>query len=327
MDLIWGRGVAATDAWVGSLSGAVIARDTLRVTDLIVARGLVFPRRFAVPLDRVTRLDGEGIFLDIPITGVLGLTTWSPEDGDASKLAFTPRTRFPLADSARLRIKGLRTANQERLVSHLLVSKPGPFSPSRLLPVSLTTELGRGEITADTGAVDWENLTAYRLDGDIERSLMEALFDSANIAETDLKGITVRSGDGMVSLIGNVRSSSAAVEAERLALSVDGGTGVENQLVTDWQIELAVANLVTAQRIESPDSIVTHAQLGTVILEGRIPSQEAKVALIQAVQAVSGVRLVEDLLDVRPTAEVAGADSATPTDRESGTDATPEGTS
>ena len=308
MDLIWGRGVAATNAWVGSLHGAVISRDTLLFHDLIVARGLVFPRRFLVPMDRVRRWDNEGIFLDLPITAVLGLTTWVPEDAGPSQVAVTSRTRIALADGASLRIKGLRAAPQERLLSHLLAGRSGLFRSSRLFPAGRVTELGPGHITADGTRADLENLPAYRLDRDIEEELMETLFASEEIADTDLKGIAVRSVDGNVSLTGNVRSASAAMEADRLARSVDGGAGVDNQLITDWQIELTVGNLITQHAFSTHDSIVAHAQIGTVFLEGRVSSQEAKGAFVQAVQAVPGVQRVEDSLDVRPTADVSAAD-------------------
>ena len=310
MDLNWSRGVASTDAWAGSLDGAVMALDGHQITHLLVKRGLLFPKRFAVPFDRLARVDQEGLYLDLSILELLS-SPIARETGDGSpEVELSRQTRLLLADGARARLTGLRLFQGKRAASHLLVRCGGSRRSTSLLPVSLVAEFGPTQMTAHVGSVDVDGLPTYRVDQDVANDLWESLYGSGEISLTDLNGIRVRVDDSIVSLEGNVRTASAGAEAERIARSVNGVAGVTNRLVSDWEIDLAVASYISRTAPQMSTAIAVHTQLGTVQLEGHPPSTDALDEIAQGIRSMPGVLDVQDLTEIRPPAPPARYESS-----------------
>lgn len=304
MDLNWGKPVAAADTWIGGLDGALLAPNTDQVSHLIAKRGFVLPTRGAVPLDRLARWDREGYYLDISILEFLALPRLRSSYGDGTETCLSSRTRVLLADGTRLRLKGLRLS-QDSSVEFLLSSRRGPGRPSLLCPGDRVTDLGSQEVSVGISERDLEGLPQYRPDHDIENDLWEALYASEDISEVDLRGVRAHVLDSVVIVEGNVRARSAISGAERLARSVNGVAGVSNHLVSDWDIELAVASYISREVPDLAGEVAIRSQIGTVILDGRAPSNEAKERIIQGVQSLHGIQGIEDQIEVRPPSAAA----------------------
>ena len=305
MDLSWGKGVASTDGWAGRLDGAQVALESHRVTHLIVRRGLLLPRRFVVPLRNLVRWDWEGLYLDISITGVLSLPRQRPLDDNPAVVALTSHAPTIGADGVHLRLKGVRLSQGDHSITHLVLGRRGPGRESLLLSADRVAELGPRQITLSIGEADLDRLTIYLPDPDIEDILWEALHASEDLWDVDVKGVRVRVDDSVVHLEGNVRTVAAVADAERLARSTDGVADVVNGILSDWDLDLAVASNIAAIDPQLSDSVVVHTQLGKVIVEGHVPTVEAKDAIVQGVRSIPGVQSVQDRVEVSPPAAVA----------------------
>ena len=312
MDLIWGRAVASTDAWVGGLDGAVVTRVGNRVTHLIVKRGLILTRRFAVPFEHVGRRDSEALYLSLSISEVLKSPSASDISDQQSTEALTPRTALVLSDGLRMRLRGMRVSRDTSSVTRLVAGRGGLGWRRLLLPVEALAELGSKEITVAAGRSDLDGFPTYRLDHDIETELWEALYASEDVSDLDVQGIRLWVLDGVATLEGNVRNSSARADAERVARSTDGVAAVDDRVVVDWDLELAVASYISRTAPQLLPDLVVHAHLGVVRLEGRDSSRETKDAVIQGIRSIPGVREIKDLVAVRLPSDEAGEGSQAP---------------
>ena len=106
--------------------------------------------------------------------------------------------------------------------------------------------------------------------------------------------------DNRVELSGNVNDPSSVDEATRLARSVTGVVMVTNKLVSDWDIELAIASYISREVPELADSIFVRAQIGTVYMEGHVPSTDLSEKAISGIQSISGVRNIQNQIQVLP---------------------------
>lgn len=294
MDLIWGAGVAATDGWAGSLAGVLAAPDG-SITHLTVKRGLAFTKRMQVPVEHVRRWDQDGIYLDLTILEILRFPRTEP-----AAVSLTRATRVRLSDGAALRLAGLHLRNGSP--HHLIVKRPFSVSEPILLSVEHVTSLDAGGASAALGKQDLKDLAEYRRGPDIESDFWEALYTSEGVSDVDLKSITARGSADTMVLEGNVRTAAASAEAERLAGSIAGVSQVENRIVSDWDVDMAAAAHVSQEAPHLAAFITFHTQLGEVQVEGRAPSEEERDALLRGIRALPGVRGVDDLIAVEPTA-------------------------
>ena len=301
MDLIWGAGVASTDAWIATLDGAIVSRDDNRVTDLVIKRGLIRPSRFAAPVERAERCDPDGIYLSLSTPDLSALLSVGQTETDSSA-AVTSRTRVLLEDGSRLRLRGLRTSREDCCLTDLIAGFAAPVRRRLLVPVDAVTLLGRDEIGVSIRGPELDGLPSYRLDRDIEDDLWEALYSSGELSRADLGGIRLRVEDGLVTLEGNVKASSVGTEIKAALSPVDGVAGVTNRLVSDWDVDLAVASYISGAVPKRSNGILVHTQLGTVRLDGHIAKEVDRDPIVQGVRSIAGVVAVEDLIDVRPTA-------------------------
>ena len=302
MDLLWGKSVASTDGWMGTLVGSVIRRDSTQVTHLVVKRGLLFAKRYAIPLHRLFRWDVEGLYLDGSILDLSKDPISRSDNGDLAEVTLTNRTRVVVSGAAQPRLKGLRLTEDDHKIRQLIVGNQGYNKPSLFLPIDAVAEFGSGQITTSIDRTALESAPHYRADHEIENDLREALLLSNNFTERDVKGIKVSVADNRVELSGNVNDPSSVDEATRLARSVTGVVMVTNKLVSDWDIELAIASYISREVPELADSIFVRAQIGTVYMEGHVPSTDLSEKAISGIQSISGVRNIQNQIQVLPPA-------------------------
>jgi osmotically-inducible protein OsmY len=112
--------------------------------------------------------------------------------------------------------------------------------------------------------------------------------------------IQIRADAGAVTLTGAVRGQAEKEIAERLARGVKGVSDVQNQLVADSDLELAVAAALNADartRGAFP-GILVGAVFGGVYLKGPVASEETKNAAGEIARRVAGVQRVLNELTV-----------------------------
>ena len=292
LDLIWGTPVAVADAWAGRLDGSLFALDPVRVTHLVVRRGLLIRTRYVVPIESITRADSDGLFLGLPLADLLG--TCLPGNREVLAESLTPRSRVRLRDGAALRVRGLRVSDDTN-VTHVVVGRR-----SLVCPIEEVTMGAGEELSLALSAEEAARLPVRRSDDAIEVDLWEAFYEAEGISDVDLKGVQTDVAAGVVSLEGNVRATSAAADAETVARGVGGVSEVRNGLLSDWDLEMRVASLLAAREPGLSSEIAVRTHLGNVTLEGFLPSGIDRRPILDAVASIEGARGVDDLLAVRP---------------------------
>jgi hyperosmotically inducible protein len=148
---------------------------------------------------------------------------------------------------------------------------------------------------------------------EVDDTALTAKVKTALLTDDTAKGtqIDVETKDGIVQLNGFVDSTENKVAAGRVANSVAGVKGVDNNLdvrTTDRSAsqvvdDATVTAKVKASLIEDSTTKATEINVdthgGTVQLNGFVSSQEAKDRAAELAQAIEGVRKVENNLEVR----------------------------
>ena len=114
--------------------------------------------------------------------------------------------------------------------------------------------------------------------------------------------------DGTVVLSGIVQSHTSRETAGQIVSKVPGVKAVENKLVVDAEVELAVAQALAADprtRVAFP-GILVGVVFGVVYLKGQVASAEIKTAANQVASKVPGVRSVSNELTTPEDGKTAG---------------------
>ncbi len=113
-------------------------------------------------------------------------------------------------------------------------------------------------------------------------------------------GIQIDARAGTVTLAGVTRSRSSKETAERIARSVKGVSMVQNHLVVDPDVELAIAQALAADpRTQGGfPGILIGVVFGVTFLKGTVPTAEMKAAAEEIARKIPGVRSVSNELAV-----------------------------
>lgn len=138
---------------------------------------------------------------------------------------------------------------------------------------------------------------------------------SARLAAIDVDAATsvhtsVR--DGTVTLSGEARSRQERTNYERAARSIDGVTGVVDNVrvnphlrgareaLTDAVLQTKVAGAIAAQTGVNVFHVKTSAHNGVVTLTGNAASRAIKETMLASVKKVNGVTRIIDNIQVKP---------------------------
>jgi hyperosmotically inducible protein len=155
--------------------------------------------------------------------------------------------------------------------------------------------------------------TAARAADPVDDAALTTKVKAALLSDDTAKGtqIDVESKDGIVQLNGFVDSTDNKVAAARVANSVEGVKGVDNNLdvrTTDRSTsevidDATVTAKVKAALVEDSTTKATEINVdtheGTVQLNGFVDSDAAKVRATELAQSIEGVRKVENNLTVK----------------------------
>src|SRR5574341_52565 len=114
------------------------------------------------------------------------------------------------------------------------------------------------------------------------------------------QGIQVETRRGTVILSGNVRSRAVKETAELIARAVKGVSAVQNQLLADTDVEVMVAQALSAdvRTWAGFPGILVGVVFGVVYLKGTVGSADIKNAATEIAARVAGVRRVSNELIV-----------------------------
>jgi osmotically-inducible protein OsmY len=134
----------------------------------------------------------------------------------------------------------------------------------------------------------------------IAAAVLEALY-SFDPIRSSFSLIDVRESNGMVELRGCVATRMIKAMATDLALSVPGVRDVDNRLIADSDIDVAVAEAIACDNRTHLTStqVASRSTQSIVRLAGWVPSAEVKMAVEEVVRGVLGVRDVVNDLEIR----------------------------
>jgi osmotically-inducible protein OsmY len=136
-------------------------------------------------------------------------------------------------------------------------------------------------------------------DANLETAVRDALEQYAPLSMWK-HSVQVRANAGTVTLSGTARSQAEKEVAENLVSRVKGVSTVQNQLIVDSDLELAVAQALVSDARTRPGfpGILVGVVFGVAYLKGTAPTKELKQAAGEIASQVAGVARVSNELKV-----------------------------
>lgn len=177
-------------------------------------------------------------------------------------------------------------------VRQIVVRTSRIFGRRVIIPIE---EVARSDAQGVWLALDraaFERLPDYRTDRAILIDVEEALRDDEIVRRLDYRSIDVMVNAGVVALSGHATTPVSRVRAERAARGVRGVLGVVNEIVTDGEIQLAVAQVLARDARTREHRLFVHVQRGVVYVSGEVESLAARTAVEAVAGSVPWVRAV-----------------------------------
>jgi osmotically-inducible protein OsmY len=189
--------------------------------------------------------------------------------------------------------------NKKGEFTHIVVSVGHLFSKRYLVDNYLISEINSEVVFVSLKLRELlSNMPRYRPDAELSTSIYDAISTYEPIRAIQGTYIDVSVIDGTVSLSGNVASSIIKKKAEDLALSVEGVLAVQNLLVCDYDLELALAQALASNNDSKGERVLIRSSLGVVLLEGTVKSPQSKDAVETIAAKLNGVKRVINRLAI-----------------------------
>ncbi len=180
------------------------------------------------------------------------------------------------------------------IVGRSLVVNPGPLSRGDFATIDLATR------QVQFHRLDGVEPLQSEADQRIQRQIKEALEASP---ATKSAGIQVLVRNGVVQLLGSVRTIAVKAAAHEISQSVTGVERVENALTADSAVVARVVSRLANDPRTALATIDVTATGGEVTLAGVVNHPRVKDAAEEIARSVPGVRLVINELRVDPKAK------------------------
>ncbi len=287
--LQWGTRVVSRDGWSGKLRGAYLAPRSGKITQVLLQRS--FPRR-----EQTAGLNGAEQRSD----GTLVLSARAAQ-GDSSpargSVHFSAKSVAHCSDGASVSLKGLILDSQSHEVRYLLVNDDGE---SRAAVMGrLTQKLNSGSPSVSVGSSELRQLPVFRSDDEAQKNAAAAL-EEADQSGYAYRAIEVQVTDGTAHLTGSVHMPIQKADAEKAMALAAGVLQIQNDIVADWDMEIAIAEAVAKEGLTRYGLVTVKSALGHVTLAGHLASQEMVDKAVKVAEGVAGVRSVAQEIKVRP---------------------------
>ncbi len=292
--ILWGTRVATRDGRSGRLQEAILAPRSDRISHLVVKLG--FRGTETVPLERAT-LTGDGT-LSLEIKSTKDARATGPRQGS---VRFSKKTVVQWEAGTSPSLQGFLLDHARNEVIALLV---GARRDPRVLAIDRVRNLRTGSPGTTDLEAGLQGLPGYRPDDEALLLAEHALRGADPTGGNTYGAVRLEIRDGTAYLGGNVRfpiQKSEAEEAVRRARSV---TEVRNDIATDWDIQIAVAEAIAEAGLTRRGTVLVKSSLGRVTLSGVLMSDED---IRQATTAASGITGVRDVASNLGIAEPSAA--------------------
>lgn len=294
----FGRKVICVDGEGGTLAHVVLDAVTRRLTHLGVRYGRLLGKTIDLPYDTVSQATGDEITLHLVRAELAAIHEVTVEGAVLDRQSFVARA--DAGDKGTLRQIAVRPANAALayVVAHHL--RPGQDT---LLQEEYVTMIAPRCITVTLADSELNALPPYRPDDELQREVEQILFDLTPV-HLDLKRITPRVLDSVLSLDGNVSSQLWADMVEDQVLGVPGLLEIKNRLIGDDRLAADLALILGQDPWTRELPIGIYPLLGDVRLSGAVHTNKQKIIAANNVRGFPGVRSVINDLVVDPTTDI-----------------------
>ncbi len=189
-------------------------------------------------------------------------------------------------------------------VRQIIVRTSRMFGRRVLVPIDQVTRCDAQGVWLALDRATFDRLPDYRTDRAIAIDVDQALRADEVVRRLDYRSIDVMVSAGVVVLHGHATTPVSRARAERAAQNVRGVLEVTNQIVTDGEIQLAVAQALASDERTCGHRLYTHVQRGVVSVSGEV----SRATACTAVEAVAGsVPHVRAVINYVEGADGAGA--------------------
>jgi osmotically-inducible protein OsmY len=193
--------------------------------------------------------------------------------------------------------------------THFVVRQGVLRSRDIIVPIEWVSEFHTDHLKVAVDRVALDPLPEYLPDKEIENRIAQALWKDDLIRRGVLAytPIEIVVQDGLAILRGHVNTSGERQRVEDIVQKMRGVQGLENRLVIDYEVEVAVAQALGRDPRTRNYIVKVSSRFGRVFLQGRVPTPEIQTAAEEVAATVPQVRSVINRLRMsrRPAAKTA----------------------
>ena len=197
-----------------------------------------------------------------------------------------------MPQSARIKLtstslQGFLLDPKDHAVTSLLAGSPGD---PKIIAIDRIHNLGSGSPSATD--VQMLDLPSYRPDEEALARAERALRNADPTGGTTYGAVQMEVHDGTAYMTGNVRLPIQKAEAERAVRRAPGVIDIQNDIFTDGEVEIAIAEDAARVGLTRSGILLIKCSLGRVTLTGSLASEE------QVRQATSLAGATDGVLEV-----------------------------
>ena len=278
---------------LGRLTAVALDQQAHR---LVAVRLSVFPlRETPVSADAIAKADGEIVRL---------MDGWDRtrmrESAETSLLELGKSTIAWDFDGHRVgRLEFVCYARDSREVTGFVLKRGRVAPDRRLVPMDRVLKCWHNAIGTNLARDDWARLQPFEVDSRIQEKALEALEKDERIDRLSRAAIEVSVEDQRVTLQGHLRWSGQKGWAVEDVRPVPGVVAVDEQTVSDDDLEIQVAKAVATELPHQGELIRVKSFWGRVDLYGEAPPGGARLAEAAAGR-VPGVVAVHNYISTVP---------------------------
>lgn len=282
--LKFGARVRFQDRWEGTVA-AIEVDESWEVINLLVGRG-VLRWKSSVKLPFTIALDWSDDYISLDCTSRAAFAREIPPvAAPARPISAQTPVRLPQAMLAGIFVS-------DNIANALLINQGSGVK--RQLKIAAETAVFEGKTLRMLE--QFESLPSYHGDDEIRGAVRRALAGDGQLLADDRKALMIEVSSGEVRLKGNVRTKAAKERATQVSRGVEGVTTVENEIVDDAEIELAIGQTLDRSGLQPSARVFARSSLGVVTLYGYPASDRTAFEVIRAVSKLSGIqRLISRL--------------------------------
>jgi BON domain len=279
--------------WLGRLTAVTLDQ---KANHLVAVRLSVFPlRETPVSADAIAYADGEIVRL------VDGWDrTRMREPAETSLLELGKSTIAWDFDGHRAgRLEFVCYERESREVTGFVLRRSRVVPDRRLVPRDRVLTCWHNAIDTDLGPDEWARLRPFEADSRIREKALEALENDGRIDRLSRAAIEVSVEDQRVTLRGHLRWTAQKGWAVEDVRPIPGVVAVDEQIVSDDDLEIQVAQAIATQLRNQGELIQVKSFWGRVDLYGEATPGAPRIAEATA-QRVPGVVAVHNYIRTVP---------------------------